>query len=45
VISGIQFAAPGSQVNTRVGKYAVDAATAATGASAPTAGEATLGAR
>jgi multidrug efflux system membrane fusion protein len=45
VISGIQFAAPGSQVRTRVGKYTGDATVNATGAPAPTAGEATLGAR
>lgn len=45
VISGIQFAAPGSQVRTRVGRYTGDASVAATGAPAPTAGEATLGAR
>jgi multidrug efflux system membrane fusion protein len=44
VISGIQFAAPGSQVRTRVGKYTGDANVAATSAPAPTAGEATLGA-
>jgi RND family efflux transporter MFP subunit len=45
VISGMQFAAPGSPVRTRVGKYAADATPAPTAASQPTAGEATLGAR
>ncbi|MDB5712688.1 MAG: efflux transporter periplasmic adaptor subunit [Sphingomonadales bacterium] len=45
VIGGIQFAAPGSQVNTRTGKYSTDASSAATGPTAPTAGEGTLGAR
>ncbi|WP_293882939.1 efflux RND transporter periplasmic adaptor subunit [Sphingomonas sp.] len=45
VITGIQFAAPGSQVRTRVGKYSAEAGPAASGASVPTPGEATLGAR
>jgi multidrug efflux system membrane fusion protein len=45
VISGIQFAAPGSTVRTQIGKYASDATAAAADAPTPTAGEATLGAR
>ncbi|CAN5325376.1 efflux RND transporter periplasmic adaptor subunit [soil metagenome] len=45
VISGIQMAAPGSQVRTHPGKIAVDAAQAVPTASAPTVGEATLSGR